>query len=194
MSGVFNSTSQTCVCDVGWTGASCDTMKRGAAWIAYGLGNSSSWCGSIVEDEAGLFHLFTSEMVNGCGLDTWYSVHSQYFVIVIAVGRRIRVWFALFRPRRRVLTRSSSRFCLLSRTTLTLSVTLRMAQRCFCFFSLARTTTTNHCNASTWLGGGSCLLQRCSLCYRVPVSITPNGSHANACACVICSSLPSPLP
>ena len=61
-----------CVCRAPFTGPSCTTLALGASPVpgTGGYVNSTawSWGGSPVEDEHGMFHLFASQLSNGCGL------------------------------------------------------------------------------------------------------------------------------
>ena len=72
-----------CVCDVGWRGLRCGELALGAVDAAApGLreanastgANVSTWGAPMLLDGAtGTWHAWASEMVNGCGLNTWRS-------------------------------------------------------------------------------------------------------------------------
>ena len=65
-------TAGACVCRVPFTGPTCATLALGASPVpgAGGYVNATawSWGGTPIEDEHGVFHLFASQMSNGCGL------------------------------------------------------------------------------------------------------------------------------
>jgi len=73
--GICNSDG-TCSCSQGWTGPKCGALdllqidpNNGVNDLANGM---SSWGGSAVfAEEDGLYHLFYSKMLGGCGLDSW---------------------------------------------------------------------------------------------------------------------------
>ena len=71
LNGVCN--NGACVCDPGWTGATCSTLDLLPARRAngYKVKGQSSWGGSIVKGGNGTFHMFVEEIVNGCGLNTY---------------------------------------------------------------------------------------------------------------------------
>lgn len=66
-----------CHCDLPWTGSHCsklyelpvDAQTLGAAYGLHQQG--SAWGGTVTRDDAGIYHLFASEMANGCHLDKW---------------------------------------------------------------------------------------------------------------------------
>eukprot|EP01111_Echinosteliopsis_oligospora_P010797 TRINITY_DN341_c2_g1_i1.p1 TRINITY_DN341_c2_g1~~TRINITY_DN341_c2_g1_i1.p1 ORF type:complete len:377 (+),score=75.90 TRINITY_DN341_c2_g1_i1:240-1370(+) len=65
--------SNACVCDPGWTGNNCSELILGKVQNtgAYGYSpNISSWGGDviIVDD---VYHMYVSEIIDGCGLCTW---------------------------------------------------------------------------------------------------------------------------
>ena len=71
-----------CVCDPSWKGTTCDTLAllptdRTQPAAAYGgdsqQPNVSSWGGSVLRADDGVYHLWVSEFINGCGLSTWLS-------------------------------------------------------------------------------------------------------------------------
>jgi hypothetical protein len=72
-----------CVCGPGWTGDSCGTMdllpvnaSEGFNALAEGV---STWGGSAVyAEEDGLWHLFHSRILGGCGLDSWTTNSACY--------------------------------------------------------------------------------------------------------------------
>jgi len=62
-----------CLCDFGWTGVNCTQLNLMPAPVpgAYGYSpNVSSWGGLPIYVD-GLFHLYVTEMVFGCGLCEW---------------------------------------------------------------------------------------------------------------------------
>jgi hypothetical protein len=68
--------SGACACDPGWTAASnCALLALAPVDPAEGRNglaqNSSSWGGSVVADDDGLFHLFYARFELGCGLSMW---------------------------------------------------------------------------------------------------------------------------
>ena len=79
LNGVCSSTGG-CQCDIPWSGISCGVLdllpvnqrqQPGAAVYGY-VPNVSSWGGSILRDDAGLYHLFVAQMQTG-GLTGWGS-------------------------------------------------------------------------------------------------------------------------
>lgn len=67
--GVCNAVDGTCSCKAGWTGSSCNEMKfvPNSARRAY-PSTLWTWGGSPIVDDTGVFHLFSSEMSNQCGI------------------------------------------------------------------------------------------------------------------------------
>lgn len=63
----------TCLCRQGWRGPTCAALNLGPAPRNNGFQhrNASSWGGSIVRDEQGVYHMFSSFITEGCGLDAW---------------------------------------------------------------------------------------------------------------------------
>jgi len=71
MNGVC--TNGACVCDKGWEGTTCNTMKfaRAPAGGAYGYSpNVTAWGGMPVQ-VGDTYHLLNTEIINHCGLCTW---------------------------------------------------------------------------------------------------------------------------
>eukprot|EP00937_MAST-01D_sp_MAST-1D-sp2_P004368 g4368.t1 len=67
-----------CACDAAWRGDRCQTLAllptaRGAGLrLVDGGRNTSTWGGSAVLDPAtGLLHMWSSEMLGHCGIDSW---------------------------------------------------------------------------------------------------------------------------
>ena len=68
-----------CACDAGWRGLRCgelalgrvDRAAPGLREVAGGGANVSTWGAPMLLDEGGSWHAWASEMVNGCGLNTW---------------------------------------------------------------------------------------------------------------------------
>ena len=81
MNGVCS--TKGCLCRPGWRGPTCGALKLGPAPRGAGFReeNSSSWGGSIVAS-GGQYHMFSSYILGGCGLNAW-GVNS---VIVRAVA------------------------------------------------------------------------------------------------------------
>ena len=70
-----------CACDLPWKGNNCAKLdikpKKKGALPAYGFApNVTSWGGNAIQNDAGTFDLWVSEMVGGCGLNSWVS-HSR---------------------------------------------------------------------------------------------------------------------
>ena len=77
-------TGGACVCDRGWTGASCGRLDllpvapaapvaySGAIWGASSPDTTtSSWGGNVIRQVNGTIDLYVSEFVNHCGLLSW---------------------------------------------------------------------------------------------------------------------------
>lgn len=69
--------SSGCRCTAAWSGPSCSTLNLLPATRGAGLhdigSNMSSWGGSVLKGDDEKYHMWSSEMVNHCGLDTWTS-------------------------------------------------------------------------------------------------------------------------
>jgi hypothetical protein len=73
--------NRTCACDAAWRGDRCQTLALLPTGRASGLRgvdavgrNVSSWGGAVLLDEAsGEFHMWASEMLFNCGIDSWTS-------------------------------------------------------------------------------------------------------------------------
>eukprot|EP01064_Diplonema_japonicum_P036158 TRINITY_DN8044_c2_g1_i1.p1 TRINITY_DN8044_c2_g1~~TRINITY_DN8044_c2_g1_i1.p1 ORF type:complete len:481 (+),score=32.44 TRINITY_DN8044_c2_g1_i1:390-1832(+) len=70
--------SGSCQCNKGWTGVACTQLNEGVTKYNSGYQhktnnlNSSSWGGPFLYDsKKGIYHMWVSEMLNNCGLDTW---------------------------------------------------------------------------------------------------------------------------
>ena len=65
--------AHACECSVGWLGPTCAALDLAPAPRVGGFRheNASSWGGSIMRDEKGLYHMFSSFITEGCGLDAW---------------------------------------------------------------------------------------------------------------------------
>lgn len=68
-----------CQCVLFWTGLTCESLStshvdshtRGAL---IPIDDTSRWCASAIQDDGtGTWHLFSSVMVNHCGLNSWQS-------------------------------------------------------------------------------------------------------------------------
>jgi hypothetical protein len=77
-----NCVDSVCVCDAAWNGPACGRLavlptERTEPIAAYGgdsqLPNISSWGGGVLRGDDGVYHLWVSEFVNGCGLSAWLS-------------------------------------------------------------------------------------------------------------------------
>lgn len=70
-----------CACYRGWAGSACDALDLvpvngtlGYQHVDDATGqNVSSWGGSVLVDEDGLFHMYAAEMGLFCGINTWLS-------------------------------------------------------------------------------------------------------------------------
>lgn len=66
-----------CRCDAPWKGPTCSILDikprpQSSVPAIYGYSpNVSSWGGNVVKGDDGLYHLYVSEMVGGCGLISW---------------------------------------------------------------------------------------------------------------------------
>ena len=62
-----------CVCRGGWLGPDCGTLDLLPAPVtpAFYRAANSSWGGSVVQDEAGAWHIFIAYMLGSCGLNAW---------------------------------------------------------------------------------------------------------------------------
>lgn len=67
-----------CVCDQGWRGPTCAALLLAPTPKENGFRheNTSSWGGSIMKDSTGQYHMFASQITEGCGLNAW-STNSQ---------------------------------------------------------------------------------------------------------------------
>uniref|UniRef100_A0A0G4I0M9 EGF-like domain-containing protein n=1 Tax=Chromera velia CCMP2878 TaxID=1169474 RepID=A0A0G4I0M9_9ALVE len=71
-----------CACDAQWRGDACDVLNLVSVDKKTPLGYRgtsedgtpvSSWGGSVVAGDDGLFHMYASEIVGGCGMNVWLS-------------------------------------------------------------------------------------------------------------------------
>jgi hypothetical protein len=74
--------SGACQCHPGWAGIHCGSVKwvKGSARKAY-ESDQWTWGGSPIRDEKGLYHLFSSQMTNDCGI-LHYCSNSQVIHLV----------------------------------------------------------------------------------------------------------------
>ena len=66
--------SGACVCDPGWSGASCGNLSLSSTSASLGHpwgSGTSSWGGLPLQAEDGSWHLFYSQFTRGCGLYSW---------------------------------------------------------------------------------------------------------------------------
>jgi hypothetical protein len=67
-----------CVCDGGWEGDDCHLLKLSPAFAppdqAYCHYNDSTWGGSVLKGDDGVYHMYFSEMANNCTLHDYGSV------------------------------------------------------------------------------------------------------------------------
>eukprot|EP00041_Stephanoeca_diplocostata_P033744 m.1122055 g.1122055 ORF g.1122055 m.1122055 type:complete len:297 (-) comp24401_c1_seq5:577-1467(-) len=81
-------TEGRCICRPPWIGEFCEVLQRLPIPAASGYQsphnptlpqlrqNISSWGGSILQDDDGVFHMYAAEMLYDCGIDSW-STNSQ---------------------------------------------------------------------------------------------------------------------
>ena len=76
--GICTPSHNTCSCRPAWTGDRCQTLallptgRRTGLRLTNGTGgNISTWGGGILQDEKGVYHMWASEMREGCGIDSW---------------------------------------------------------------------------------------------------------------------------
>jgi len=78
-----------CQCYVGWTGTHCQTLDLEPALNGSGLqsllyqNRTSSWGGSVLVDDEGVWHMWYSEITHHCGIHRWLT-NSQ---VVHAINR-----------------------------------------------------------------------------------------------------------
>jgi hypothetical protein len=85
--------SGACACDAGWRGLRCGELALGAVdRAAPGLRltnnnqNVSTWGARFLQDAAGLWHAWASEMTGGCGLDSWTTNSQIVHAVAAAPG------------------------------------------------------------------------------------------------------------
>ena len=81
--GECNSTSARCQCDAAWTGDRCQLLALEPTMREAGLrmvdstsgANISSWGGATLIDSGSppIYHMWASEMMEGCGIEAWRS-------------------------------------------------------------------------------------------------------------------------
>ena len=81
--GECDISSGSCACRAPWEGARCEVLRRLPVQASSGFQsphdaslpearvNVSSWGGSVVQDDDGMFHMYAAEMIGGCGIDYW---------------------------------------------------------------------------------------------------------------------------
>ncbi|KAJ9459687.1 hypothetical protein DIPPA_16830 [Diplonema papillatum] len=66
-----------CQCEAAWYGPQCDMLVRRPADLTAGFhsphngGKTSSWGGSVLRDENGTYHMYSSVMALECGINYW---------------------------------------------------------------------------------------------------------------------------
>jgi hypothetical protein len=75
--------SSSCRCDPAWLGPACDRLNLQPAQKSEPLGyrgvNSSSgypitsWGGSVIHGDDGLWHMYAAEIAGSCGMNVWLS-------------------------------------------------------------------------------------------------------------------------
>ena len=82
LNGICQLSTATCLCDAAWGGDVCSTLNllpvpadpAAAVAVAYpppdDFNTTTSWGGSVVKAEDGLYHMFAAEMLNSCGMTT----------------------------------------------------------------------------------------------------------------------------
>lgn len=97
LNGVCDRASGACACDAGWKGRYCHQLKLAPVVNRSGLdqlrgagarGPTSTWGGSVVQSDDGLFHMWASEISRHCGIHRWITNS----VIVHAVSRGPPDW------------------------------------------------------------------------------------------------------
>eukprot|EP01061_Rhynchopus_euleeides_P016215 TRINITY_DN27445_c0_g1_i1.p1 TRINITY_DN27445_c0_g1~~TRINITY_DN27445_c0_g1_i1.p1 ORF type:complete len:524 (+),score=121.16 TRINITY_DN27445_c0_g1_i1:173-1573(+) len=77
--GQCNTTSGACQCRPGWKGVACTRLDEKPTKYSAGYQpkpdgvNTSSWGGPILKDASGTYHMWPSQMLGHCGLDSWAS-------------------------------------------------------------------------------------------------------------------------
>eukprot|EP00039_Didymoeca_costata_P031324 m.34193 g.34193 ORF g.34193 m.34193 type:complete len:376 (-) comp8688_c0_seq1:1781-2908(-) len=69
----------TCQCEKPWQGATCDILNLKPVSRALGLGyqyqingqNVTSWGGSVVRGDDGVYHMYAAEIYGFCGMNVW---------------------------------------------------------------------------------------------------------------------------
>ena len=69
--GTWNGT--LCVCDPGWTGADCATLKvlPTAPSTRYNPSHTDAWGASILKDDEGIYHMWVSIIDQNCDIQYW---------------------------------------------------------------------------------------------------------------------------
>lgn len=81
--------SRECECNVGWKGSYCQMLDLEPAYNGSGLqsyldnNRTSSWGGSVLVDDEGVWHMWYSEITHHCGIHRWLT-NSQ---VVHAISR-----------------------------------------------------------------------------------------------------------
>ena len=79
LNGVCDDPSQSCICDPSWEGPACTTLRLAPTTASSGLHDSangthlSTWGGSVIVDNDGVFHMWAARMTHHCGIGSWLS-------------------------------------------------------------------------------------------------------------------------
>ncbi len=72
--GDYNAGANTCTCDPGWFGASCQRLHVGPAQVnsGYRPEGFDSWGAAVLlDEETGLYHMWVSQIANHCDITYW---------------------------------------------------------------------------------------------------------------------------
>lgn len=76
LNGECDTVGNVCICDKGWKGPTCGELILGEPTVAYGYGsklsqNISAWGGGPPSFNGTHYHMFASQISNGCGMSCW---------------------------------------------------------------------------------------------------------------------------